>query len=175
MSNMEAPKPIVVIGSINMDLVSRVDRRPRAGETVLGRDFATLHGGKGANQAVAAARLDGAVHMIGRVGDDAFGRDLLGELRKNGVGTEHVRVSAGVSSGVAVIVVDETGENSIIVTPGANGRLTPADIDAAEPIIAGAVCVMLQLETPQETIAHAIELADGWVSARFWILLRLRR
>ena len=90
---MESQKPIVVIGSVNMDLVSRTARRPLPGETVLGLDFATLHGGKVANQAVAVARLGGDVHMIARVGDDAFGRDLLGGLQNNGVHTDHVRVT----------------------------------------------------------------------------------
>src|SRR5688500_15187437 len=119
------PRPrIVVIGSINMDLVCRAPALPRAGEPVLGSEFLTIHGGKGANQAVAAARLaDGRadVHMIGRVGDDDFGRDLLAGLRENGVVTKRVGVTANIASGVAVIVVDRGGENSIVVTPGANG------------------------------------------------------
>jgi ribokinase len=160
MSCAELQKPIVIIGSINMDLVARTTRRPQPGETLLGRDFATLHGGKGANQAVAAARLGGKVHLVGRVGDDAFGHDMLDGFKTDGVGIDYVSITPNTSSGVAMIVVDDTGENSIIVIPGANARLTPADIDAAEPIIAGAACVLLQLETPYETIEHAIKLCQ---------------
>lgn len=151
-------KPIVVIGSVNMDLVCRTARRPAPGETILGRDFTAMHGGKGANQAVAAARLGAPVHLLGRVGCDQFGQQLLAGLRDNGVGIEHVSTSAGISSGVAVIVVDDSGENSIIVIPGANSRLSPADIDAATPLIAESSCVLLQLETPYATVEHAIRL-----------------
>src|SRR3712207_957221 len=99
------PRPIVVIGSINMDLVCRMPRLPAAGETVLATDFATIPGGKGANQAVAAARLGGDVYMVGRVGDDVFGRELAASLAANGVRTEHVAVTAGVASGCAMIQV----------------------------------------------------------------------
>ena len=152
------PKPIVIIGSINMDLVCRVDRRPLPGETVLGRSFATIPGGKGANQAVAAAKLGGNVHMIGRVGDDDFGRQMLTGLQQHGVVTTHVSTTPNTASGVAMIVVDDSAENSIIVTPGANAAVTPTDIDAAAEVIRHAACVVMQLETPFETIEHAIGL-----------------
>jgi ribokinase len=148
--------PIVVIGSVNMDLVCRTPSIPRAGETLLGTDFVTLPGGKGANQAVAAARLGAETHLVARVGDDDFGQRLLNGLQKHEVRLEHVTVTEGTPSGVAVIVVDRKGENSIIVAPGANARLTPADIDAAERLIRGAAVVVLQLEIPLETVRHAI-------------------
>ena len=152
------PGPIVIIGSINMDLVCRTSRLPRAGETLLGSEFLTIPGGKGANQAVAAARIaDGRadVHMIGRVGDDDFGRELLKGLRDNGVITKRVAVTKKTASGVAMIVVDGKGENSIVVAPGANGKLTPADIDAAEALIRTASVVVMQLEIPLATVRHA--------------------
>jgi ribokinase len=148
---------VVVIGSINMDLVCRTSRFPRAGETVLGTgDLLTLPGGKGANQAVAAARLGARVHMVGRVGDDAFGRTLVAGLRENNVNTKHVKRTAGVASGCATILVDARGENCIVVSPGANARVTPADVDAAEAIIKAADVVVLQLEIPLNTVRHAI-------------------
>src|SRR5262245_26441527 len=110
---------IYVAGSLNMDLVVRVAKHPRPGETVSGRDFATLPGGKGANQAVAAARLGGATAMVGRVGADAFGQRLTEFLVSNGVAATHV-VSGGLSTGTAMVVVADSGENSIVVVPGAN-------------------------------------------------------
>src|ERR1700761_1354811 len=124
-----AGKPIVVVGSINLDLVANTPRIPRAGETLIGDDFQTHHGGKGANQAVAAARLGYPVQMIGRVGDDAFGVELKSGMASEGIDTTAVAVSKG-SSGVAVIVVAASGENSIVVVPGANAMLTQADLEA---------------------------------------------
>ena len=155
------PKPIVVIGSINMDLVCRTPAIPRGGETILGSDFVTIPGGKGANQAVGAARLVSRgtrVYMVGRVGDDAFGRQLLAGLRENDVDTAHVAVTRKVASGVALITVDRHGENSIVVAPGANGKLSPGDVDAAEDLIQSAAVVVMQLETPLPTIRRAIAL-----------------
>ena len=157
--NKVPPGPIVVIGSINLDLVCRVGRMPEPGETILGNDLAQLAGGKGANQAVAAAKLVGAsrdVHMIGRVGDDDFGSRLLNGLQQHKVNTDHVTVTEGSSSGCALILVDKKGENSIVVAPGANAKLRPADIDAAEALLATASVVLIQLEIPMETVAHAI-------------------
>jgi ribokinase len=151
--------PIVVVGSINMDLVCRTHALPRAGETILGSDFVTIPGGKGANQAVAAAKLSqGDVHMVGRVGDDDFGQRLLNGLTQHNVGTKHVTITEGVHSGVGIIFVDRAGENSIVVAPGANHRLTPADLDAAEAVIDGASVVLLQLEIPRATVARAIAM-----------------
>jgi ribokinase len=148
--------PVVVIGSVNMDLVCRTSHIPRAGETILGSDFLTIPGGKGANQAVAAAKLGADVHLIARVGDDDFGQRLLNGLKNNRVHRRHVTVTEGVSSGVATILVDRTGENAITVAPGANARLSLADIDAAEGLIATASAVILQLEIPLPTVRHAI-------------------
>jgi len=154
--NRIPPGPIVVIGSINMDLVCRVQRMPAAGETILGSEVSTLPGGKGANQAVAAAKLGASVHMVGRVGDDDFGARLINGLNQHKVNTDYVTVSEGSSSGCALILVDKKGENSIVVAQGANGKLRPADIDAAEGLLAGASVVVLQLEIPLETVQHAI-------------------
>src|SRR5687768_16559307 len=156
-------KPIVVIGSINMDLVCRTPALPRGGETILGSEFTTVPGGKGANQAVAAAKLarDGvAVHMIGRVGSDDFGQRLLNGLRQHGVKTDKTILTEGVASGVAMILVDRKGENSIVVAPGANAKLAPADIDAAESLIASASAVVMQLEIPLDTVRHAIAMCQ---------------
>ena len=153
-------KHIVVIGSINMDLVSRTPVLPRPGQTILGSDFTMVPGGKGANQAVAAAKLarDADVHMIGRVGADDLGRRLLDGLREHRVDTRHVRVTRGVASGVAMIIVDRKGENSIVVAPGANAMVTPDDVDAAEGLIRSASAVMMQLEIPLVAVRHAIKM-----------------
>jgi len=154
------PKPIVVVGSINMDLVCRTPLMPKPGETVLGTDFVTVPGGKGANQAVAAAKLSKSspVYMVGRVGADDFGARLLDGLQKHQVHTRHVKVTEGVASGIAMILVDSKGENSIVVAPGANHKLTPADVDDARDLIASAAAVVLQLEIPYEVVKHTIKL-----------------
>jgi len=141
-------KPIVVVGSINIDLVARAQRIPIAGETVAGLDFQTHPGGKGANQAVAVARLGYPVRLIGRTGDDAFGTQLRDGLRQAGVD-----VSEG-SSGVAVIIVAPSGENVIVVTPGANGLVTASDIDRNIEMIRQAGLVLTQLEIPLATVEH---------------------
>ena len=162
MSNPDGP--IVVIGSINMDLVCRIEQMPRPGETIIGTDFVTIPGGKGANQAVAAAKLarngSAAVHMVGRVGEDDFGERLLNGLVQHKVETRFVTMTEGVPSGVAMILVDVKGENSIVVSPGANARLTPKDVDAAEGLIATASVVLMQLEIPHETVRHAIAMCQ---------------
>jgi ribokinase len=156
---MSQVRPIVVIGSVNVDLVCRVGAVPRAGETVLGQSLGTSPGGKGANQAVAAARLGAKVHLVGRVGDDEFGSSLLAALAAHHVGTAHLQVSESTSSGAAVVLVEATGENRIIVVPGANAKLSPDDVDAAESLIASASCVLLQLEIPLATVERAIAVA----------------
>ena len=158
MSELTRRGPVVVIGSINMDLVCRVRRMPRSGQTILGSDLATIPGGKGANQAVAAARLGAEVHFIGRVGEDDLGQRLLSGLRQHKVNTRHVTITEGVSSGCALIMVDGKGENSIVVAPGANHKLTPADIDSAADLIGKASIVVMQLEIPHPTVIHAIEV-----------------
>ncbi len=157
--NGSTANAIVVIGSINMDLVCRTPRMPQPGETILGRDFVTIPGGKGANQAVASANLvtSHQVHLIGRVGQDAFGTRLLEDLQAHGVQTGFVKMTPDVASGCAFILVDDEGENSIVVISGANDHLSPQDIDQAEGLLKTAVIVLFQLEVPLETVAYALE------------------
>lgn len=148
------PARIAVVGSLNMDVVADAAVLPTAGETVMGHRLRHVPGGKGANQAVAAARLGSDVAMIGRVGGDDFGRRLLGQLRDDGVDVEHVTATPETSSGVAVIVV-AGGHNQIVVIPGANGLLTSADVVAAEELIASAEVLLLQFEVPIDTVRTA--------------------
>jgi ribokinase len=148
-----ARRTIVVVGSINIDLVASAERIPVEGETVLGSGFQTHPGGKGANQAVAVARLGYPVAMIGRLGDDPFGAQLRQHLEDAGVDLTAVATTAG-SSGVAVIVVGQNGENCIVITPGANALLTPSDIDAHLDLIRSAGVVLTQLEIPIPTVQH---------------------
>jgi ribokinase len=150
---------IVVIGSANTDLTVATGRLPSPGETVLGEDLITAGGGKGANQAVAAARAGGQVTFVGRVGDDDFGRATIENLRREGIGVEFVCVDEHSASGVALIVVDEKGENLIAVASGANARFGPEDVSAAEEAIAEADMVLLQLEIPAEAVRAAVEVA----------------
>ncbi|MER5199264.1 ribokinase [Streptomyces sp. NPDC002755] len=152
---------LLVVGSANADLVIDVERRPAAGETVLGSDLAVHPGGKGANQAVAAARLGARTALLARVGDDAYGRLLLDSQRAAGVDTAGVLVG-GAPTGVALITVDPSGDNSIVVSPGANGRLTPADVRAAAGLLHASRVVSAQLEIPLETVVEAVRnLAPG--------------
>ncbi|MET8943937.1 ribokinase [Streptomyces sp. NPDC004542] len=146
---------LLVVGSANADLVIDVERRPGAGETVLGGDLAVHPGGKGANQAVAAARLGARTALLARVGDDAHGRLLLDSQRAAGVDPQGVLVG-GAPTGVALITVDPSGDNSIVVSPGANGRLTPADVRAAGPLLAASRVVSAQLEIPLETVVEVV-------------------
>jgi ribokinase len=150
---------IAVVGSINMDLVVRSARLPRPGETIIGRQTEELPGGKGANQAVAAVRLEADVSMIGRVGDDAFGERLRAALRRERIDVSRVVVTPQCASGLAVVAVEDSGENAITVIPGANGRLTPADVRAASHLIGDADVLLLQLEVPLDSVLSAIELA----------------
>jgi ribokinase len=150
---LSAQKPIIVVGSINTDLVSVTKRMPAVGETVIGSDFQIHSGGKGANQAVAVARLGYPVRLIGRLGNDAFGAELRTNLEKAGVEITGVSTSDG-ASGVAVIVVSEHGENSIVLAPGANSKVTPEDLDANISILKGAGMVLAQLEIPLGTIEY---------------------
>ncbi len=151
---------ILVVGSINMDLVVRSPHMPAPGETVLGNGFKTFPGGKGANQAVAAARLGGNCKMIGAIGDDAFGQNLLENLRNEGVDCDAIDVTADAATGVAMIVVDSEGENAIVVASGANYRVTPDDnIYPNAELFEQADVVVLQLELPLPTVRSAIELS----------------
>lgn len=151
---------LVVIGSINMDLVVYCPRLPKIGETLLGTSFQTFFGGKGANQAVAASRMGASVRMVGRVGRDSFGAPLVENLRTNRVITTWVG-QADASSGTALITVDEHGRNTIVVVPGSNHALLPADIQSARPALSGASLVLLQLEIPLETVLESARLAHG--------------
>jgi ribokinase len=150
---------IVVVGSINMDLVAKVHRLPQPGETVPGETFQTIPGGKGANQAVAAARLGARVKMIARVGGDAFGATLRQNLIAEGIETASVLESENDPTGVALIGVESSGANAITVVPGANGRLSVDDLNRFESIIAEAGALVVQLETPLATVAAAIDIA----------------
>jgi ribokinase len=150
---------VTVIGSLNMDLVIRAPRIPQPGETIIGSQFRNVPGGKGANQAVAAARLGAQVSMVGRVGRDGFGEVLLENLASDGIDHTHVTRDPEAASGVALIVVDDAGQNSIVVASGANGRLSPDDVEAARAAIAGADVVLMQLESPLETVSRAAEIA----------------
>lgn len=149
---------IAVFGSINMDLVVRTPRLPAPGETLTGRTFFTVPGGKGANQAVACARLGAATRMIGRVGDDGFGEQLRASLRGYGVNDDGVLTTPG-PSGVAVIAVDDAAENTIVIVPGANGAVSTADIPRLEAALDGASVLLLQLETPLEAVTAAARAA----------------
>ncbi|AIO41470.1 ribokinase [Burkholderia latens] len=159
MKDHTKPPKIAVAGSINVDLVTHAPRLPVPGETLLGTTFRTVHGGKGANQAVAAARLGASVAMIGCVGNDAFGARLYDALAAERIDVTHVRRIDGDATGVATITVDERGANSIVVVPGANARLDAESIDAARDAIAGAALLVCQLEVPIETVARAIGCA----------------
>lgn len=150
---------LVVVGSSNIDMVVKTERIPRGGETVLGGDFVMVPGGKGANQAVCAAKLGADVALVARVGEDVFAEKSLDNFRATGVDTRFVTRDPNNASGVALIAVDEHGENAIVVAPGANSALTPADVDAARDTISGADAVILQLEIPEETVAHTVNLA----------------
>lgn len=151
-------KHIVVVGSINMDIVNRVNKHPLPGETIKGLGTEYMPGGKGANQAVAAARCGGQVTMLGAVGNDSFGPELLQSLASAGVRTDAVKVKAG-TSGLAFIMVDEEGENSIILSEGANGELTKEDVSGAAGLFEDAYAVLLQNEVPWPTTEAAMKAA----------------
>ncbi|MBN1450391.1 MAG: ribokinase [Anaerolineales bacterium] len=147
---------ILVIGSLNADLVVRAPRFPAPGETISGEDLAIIPGGKGANQAVAVARQGASVAMVGRVGNDSFGPALIQNLQKNNVDTSHVKADPA-ATGTAIIVVDASGQNSIVLSPGANGKVVPADVEAVS--FRDADMLLLQLEIPLETVIHAASVA----------------
>jgi ribokinase len=151
---------VVVVGSLNMDLVVRSPRHPKPGETLLGGEFRTFPGGKGANQAVAAARAGAFTSMIGRVGKDDFGAALVSNLKANGVDASHVAQDAA-ASGVALITVSDDGQNTIVVAQGANANLAPADIVGADDLFARAKVVLMQLEVPLPAIEQAVALAKS--------------
>lgn len=151
---------IAVVGSSNMDLVVKSKRIPVTGETILGGDFIMVPGGKGANQAVAAAKLGAQVFLIAKLGDDIFGLQSLNNFKKEGVSTKYVLQTDEAPSGVALIMVDDEGNNVIVVAPGANHKLTPEDVKEAESDIASSGALVAQLEVPIETIEFAAGLAN---------------
>lgn len=153
-------KSIVVIGSSNTDMVVKSDRFPESGETILGGDFYMLPGGKGANQAVAAARLGGNVNFMCRVGEDLFGRRAIEGYKKEDISTENVIVDSERPSGVAIITVNGSGENKIVVAPGANNGFTNKEIEEGYDLIANAKIVVIQLEIPIQTVGKIIESAN---------------
>lgn len=157
---MSAAK-VVVFGSINMDLVIRCQHLPSPGETIIARSSQEVPGGKGANQAVAAARLGAKVFMIGRVGNDAFATRLVQNLQNEAIDTSSVGHCSDVASGLAVVNVEDSGENSILVVPGSNHRLSPADVAAARNIIQQADLVLVQLEVPIESVRALVQLAKS--------------
>ena len=152
-------RKIVVVGSCNTDMVINMERLPLPGETLLGGKFFMNAGGKGANQAVAAARLGGKVDFVAKVGNDPFGIRSIDQYKAEGIGTKHVVVDKEHPSGVALILVDAHGENSIAVASGANAHLLPEDIDQAKGTIEDCDILLMQLETPMETIEHAAQMA----------------
>jgi len=154
-------KKILVVGSINMDLVTVTEKTPKIGETILGRSFAQIPGGKGANQAVAMARLGADVAMIGRVGTDSFGDTLIEGMKNDGLKVEGIEKVEGVSTGIASIVVDDSAHNSIIVVPGANFEIDEADIDRHRKLYEEADIVVHQLETPLNVVEYSLKLAKS--------------
>ncbi|MCU0523216.1 MAG: ribokinase [Elainella sp. Prado103] len=150
---------VIVFGSINMDLVARTPRIPVPGETLIGHSFETVPGGKGANQAVAVARLEIPTALIGRVGGDAFGETLLNGLVSSGVDCQGVLIDRTTHSGVAIITVDDASENNIVIVPGANGHVDATDVDRLPAILSGAKVLLLQLEVPLPAVVAAAKVA----------------
>ncbi len=150
-------KKVVVVGSLNIDLVTSVEKTVRLGETVFGNGLSKLEGGKGANQAVAIAKLGGDVSMVGMVGEDTFGQMLKNSLEKNGVNTEYVGVTSNAPTGTALIMIDSSGDNSIVVISGANFELKGSDIK--EKMFAEAGFVLSQFEVPYDTVLKSFEIA----------------
>ncbi len=158
MSNQQPS--ILVVGSFMMDLVVRTPRVPKEGETIIGTEFGRAPGGKGANQAVAAARLGAKVTMVGRVGNDLFGKDQIESLKASGVDTRYIIMDDEAPTGVGSITLDHSGNNRIIIVPGANMRLSPEDIDKARPAFEAADILLLQLEVPDEANERALDIAN---------------
>jgi ribokinase len=150
---------LIVFGSINLDLVTKTPRLPLPGESLTGHNFFTAFGGKGANQAVMAARLGMTTYMVGRVGNDSFGQEMLGSLQESGVICDRVFVDPSTHSGVAVITVEDSGENTIILVPGANGQVNQTDVEQINPLFYEAFALLLQLEIPLPAVKAAAENA----------------
>ncbi|MBR7799828.1 ribokinase [Undibacterium fentianense] len=150
---------IAVVGSINMDLVFSTPRMPLPGETLMGHQFHQIHGGKGANQAVAAARAGGSVALLACVGNDVNGHSSLQALQSEGIDCQYVRNVDGMATGVAAILLDDLGQNSIVLAIGANALVSPVDVDSAQQMLSKSQIMLCQLETPLESVRHAVELA----------------
>lgn len=148
---------VVIVGSLNMDLVTRAPRLPRAGETLAGESFVTVPGGKGANQAVAAARLGASVAMIGCVGDDAYGEQLRSALLAEGIDCQAVTAIPGESTGVALIVVDDNSQNAIVIVAGGNGHVSPEVVNDLDALLGQAEVIICQLEIPMVTVGHVLK------------------
>lgn len=155
-------KIVVVIGSSNIDLVVRTTHFPKPGETIIGQQFNSFAGGKGANQAVASARLGGSVIFIARIGSDNFGKDMLNGFQEDTIDIENIFTDGKEPSGTAFIILDSSGQNSIIVSPGANNCLSPENIDQSSAAIEKASIVLVQLEIPLKTVKHALKVAAGF-------------
>lgn len=151
---------IIVFGSINIDLVAKTPRLPQPGETIIGSSFLTAGGGKGANQAVAASRLGASTYIIGRVGNDKFAEELLTNLQSFGLNTDNVSIDQNTHSGVAIIAVEDSGQNNIIVIPGANNNVGEEDIERLTKLLPGATALLLQLEIPLPIVLRAAEVAS---------------
>jgi ribokinase len=154
-------RQVVVVGSLNMDLVMRTPRVPVGGETLHGHEFSTLPGGKGANQAVACARLGSRVAMVGKVGADGFGDTLREGLVADDIDVSHVKQTKSTGTGVAMILVEDIGQNRIVLAAGANGQLSKSDIDEAGALIDGAALLVAQLEVPLDVVLHAMRRAHA--------------
>src|SRR4028118_673530 len=150
---------IIVFGSINIDLAAKTPRLPQPGETIIGSNLFTAGGGKGANQAVAGARVGTSTNIIGRVGNDKFAEELLTNLQSYGLSTDNVLIDQNTHSGVAIIAVDETGQNNIIVIPGANNNVGESDIERLKKLLTAATSLLLQLEIPLEVVQKAAKAA----------------
>lgn len=159
--NIYMKPKIVVIGSSNTDMICRVPLIPKPGETIMGTDFFIVQGGKGANQAVAAARAGGDVVFIACVGDDSFGKQAIDAYKKDGIETSYIKKIKGVASGVALINIADSGENSISVAPGANAHLTPEIINQYREVILSADIILMQLEIPIETVYQVARMAHA--------------
>lgn len=162
MASSEKTGRIAIVGSNMVDLITYVEAMPGPGETVEAPDFELGCGGKGANQAIAAARLGSQVSMVTKVGDDLFGENTIRNFAENGIDITHVAKVAGRSSGVAPIFVEPSGENSILIVKGANADLSPADVDAAEDMLRQSDLILMQLEIPLETVIHTVRRAAEW-------------
>ena len=153
-------KKIIVAGSANTDMVVKAKKLPLPGETIMGGNFFMNAGGKGANQAVAAARLGGNVGFVAKLGNDIFGKQIIDGLKKEGIRTEYIFIDPDTTSGTALIMVNDEGENCIVVAPGANARLLPSDINTASGITEAEI-ILVQLEIPIETVTALAEIAKA--------------